>query len=199
VKIVISEKRSYYQNEWPLTHVEGKKVHQSDAQLVLCFADPNLLRDGNCEAGLEALYPEADIITISTSGEILGDNASEGGAVAIALQFETSQLEVQVVKVKDGSESYQAGALLMASLCKKELPAGILLFSDGSIVNGGALLAGIASLNTERIPIMGGLAGDGKRFEQTLIGVNGKAQENCCNRAIWYAPYFRVGNWWWLG
>jgi hypothetical protein len=48
----------------------------------------------------------------------------------------------------------------------------IFILSDGGKVNGSELVRGIESVVQHKIPVTGGLAGDGIRFLSTLVGLN---------------------------
>ena len=50
--------------------------------------------------------------------------------------------------------------------------AGVLVLSDGLGVNGTRLVAGITATLGERVPLSGGLAGDGPRFARTVVGLD---------------------------
>ncbi|WP_304131647.1 FIST signal transduction protein, partial [Mesonia mobilis] len=59
----------------------------------------------------------------------------------------------------------------------KENLQHIFIISEGSFVNGSALINGLEENNTQNIKISGGLCGDNERFEKTLVAYNETPKE----------------------
>jgi hypothetical protein len=72
--------------------------------------------------------------------------------------------------------------------------AGIFVLSDGLNVNGSELVAGIASHVGDRIPLTGGLAGDGAKFEETLVGGDGPPRSGQVAAVGFYGAAVRIGH-----
>jgi hypothetical protein len=64
--------------------------------------------------------------------------------------------------------SYEAGERLGVELDGPGL-AGVLLLSDGTLVNGSELVQGLAAQLPHGVPVSGGLAGDQAQFESTWV------------------------------
>lgn len=141
-------------------------------QMVLFFAAPSAISRDSATTQLSQFYPTAAIVGCTTGGEILGPDLYEDSIVATAIEFEHSQVQILSETVGEPSQSFECGARLATALQHEDLRA-ILLFCDGLCVNGAALASGINSVCQGKIPVIGGLAGDGARFGSTMAGVNG--------------------------
>jgi hypothetical protein len=74
------------------------------------------------------------------------------------------------VSEKCGSRA--VGASLAKQLSDPEL-SHVFALSDGQLVNGGELASGFNENLSDSVRLTGGMAGDGDRFECTLVGLNG--------------------------
>lgn len=145
-------------------------VPVKDAQLVLCFANKSILEAAAFYPELKTKFPEALIVTCSTAGEICHRTVSDHGAVAAVLQFDHTRLRKASVNIGDYHNSYDAATALVQQLPSEGL-VYLLVFSDGSLVNGSELVKGLKAAAPE-VPITGGLAGDGADFNGTLVGID---------------------------
>ncbi|WP_338876099.1 FIST N-terminal domain-containing protein [Spirosoma sp. SC4-14] len=141
------------------------------AHLVLTFGERKLLESTIPYSYLHALYPNAQIVINSTSGEIISDKVQDNSLVVTAIEFEKSTVRTVQVDIFDHKESYQAGEAIAHALDDANL-AAIILISDGGVVNGSDLIEGTNRSLNRLVPVIGGLAGDADRFERTLVGVN---------------------------
>ncbi|GAB3939588.1 FIST N-terminal domain-containing protein [Spirosoma harenae] len=141
------------------------------ANLVFAFGERRLLEATNLYDQLRPVYPNAQIVINSTSGEILGDKVYDDTVVVTATQFEKSSVQTVQLDISNHKESYQVGEQLARSLDKEDLLA-IILISDGGVVNGSELIEASNRWLNRPIPVIGGLAGDGDRFERTVVGLN---------------------------
>lgn len=142
----------------------------NQVQLVLVFGNKELIKT-NVYESLRKHFPNAAIVITSTAGEIFQDEVLDDSIVVAALQFEKTTVETSSINIKDFSNSFEAGEQLIANLPKEGL-AHILVFSDGSIVNGSELVKGIKTKMPKKLMVTGGLAGDGSHFVSTLVGIN---------------------------
>jgi hypothetical protein len=88
--------------------------------------------------------------------------------------------------------SFQAGAWLAQQLEPEGL-VHVLLLSEGVEVNGSALVAGMAQHLPDRVGITGGLAGDGTRFQETLLLWEGQPEPYSILALGFYSTRLRVG------
>lgn len=147
-----------------------------DAHLVLLFGSREAVSDVRLLADVRRDYPKAIVAGGSTAGEIAGTSVLDDTLVATAVRFRASTARAAEVTLKDGGgASVQAGMDLARALPAAGL-VHVLVFSDGSNVNGSELVRGMASVLPKSVAVTGGLAGDGPRFERTVtVGPAGAA------------------------
>ncbi|MEN9446128.1 MAG: hypothetical protein RL728_640 [Bacteroidota bacterium] len=165
----------------------------SKCQLVLAFGAPELLKMPQHYEYLRALYPNADIVSSSTAGEILQDGVYDDSIVAIAIQLENSSLKTIKTKINEHTDSYAAGVSLKKRLDREDL-SGIFIISDGLMVDGAALVRGFSDNNEKKIPITGGLAGDAARFQKTYTGLNEVAEQGNIIAIGFYGEHIHIGH-----
>ncbi len=134
--------------------------------LVLAFGSVDALQKG-ADAIAQA-FPYAQRAGCSTAGEISAHGVDDGTLVVTALHFDQARV-AQVSTVLAGMEdSFAAGRRLVTGLPVVGLKA-ILIFGQGVQINGSAVLSGMTDIVGSRIPITGGLAGDGGAFVRTFV------------------------------
>jgi hypothetical protein len=156
-------------------------------QLGLVFGSPARLRQQSLLAEVERRYPGAAIYGCSTAGEILGGQVTEDSLVVTWIEFGSSWVKGWTVPVVDGADSYRAGLELGKGVDPKELVM-LIVFSDGTRVNGSELLRGLAERLPAGVKLAGGLAGDGDRFQETLVVAEGKASSGVIAAIGLYGP-----------
>ncbi|HAR20905.1 MAG TPA: histidine kinase [Cytophagales bacterium] len=161
-------------------------------QLVLAFGDRYLISDPIRFKELKSFYPNAQIVMASTSGEIQGSNVTDGTIVVSALEFTKTKIKVAKSNIQDSNDTYECGKSLGKELIADDL-AHILIIADGHKVNGSELVSGMNLNNSLHIPITGGLAGDGDRFEKTLVGINEIPSEGNVVAIGFYGNNLKVG------
>lgn len=143
------------------------------ADLVLVFAGRDTLATLD-HAALTTAFPQAIIVSVSTAGEILQDSVYDSGVAITAIDFHRTTLQTARIYISDYRDSITAGRTLISHLPPQGL-RHVLVFADGSLVNGSDLTRGMNLDLPAGVTISGGLAGDGARFEQTLVGLDGPA------------------------
>jgi hypothetical protein len=151
---------------WTVTGKRG-----ATASLVLYFAAPGTLPGDTILADLRAAYGDAPILGCTTGGEILGPEVIDDSVVVTALGFDQAKVRVTDHDLSDVSQSRTIGATLARDLAGPDLRA-IFILSDGTNVNGDALVAGCMEAVAADVVVTGGLAGDGARFKSTAVGCN---------------------------
>lgn len=155
--------------------LRGKKEFSGgiapEVNLVLGFGFKPLLEGSGLYETLHQQFPNATIALCSSSGEIHHTEVYDDSITLLTMSFEQTELRDRVVNIKDHPNSFSAGAEVVKDLMAEDLQH-ILILSDGSLVNGSELVKGIQSVIPDRIPITGGLAGDGADFNYTLVGLN---------------------------
>ncbi len=162
------------------------------SHLVLAFGGRDPLSDPERFAELREIYPDARIITCSTSGEILGSAVYDDSITVTAVAFDSSTVRIADLKVEESSESFDAGRRLVEALPQEGL-VHVFVLSDGQRVNGSELVKGLAQGLGEDISITGGLAGDGTRFQKTLVGLDKPPGEGNVVAVGLYGDRLRVG------
>lgn len=144
-------------------------------QLVLFFGASDVLESGERYQDLRGRYPNAHTIGCTSAGEIIGEDVYDESVVASAVEFKDTPLSVASVSIGTTTDSFQAGVQLGNELNRPDL-RGILVISEGIQVNGSELVRGIVSVVGDKIPVTGGLAGDGARFQVTRVGCDSKPE-----------------------
>ncbi|MBX7241349.1 MAG: FIST C-terminal domain-containing protein [Bacteroidia bacterium] len=162
-------------------------------QLVLAFGHRDIIQNSEHYQVLRLIYPNANIIFCSTSGEIIDTKVSDESIVVSALYFENTPIQVVRTTLKGSDESYEAGKKIAESLFKEDI-IHMLVFSDGQIVNGSELVRGINENLRIQIPVCGGLAGDNARFERTAVGLNETPREGQIIAVGFYGTSLKVGH-----
>ncbi|TDB65233.1 FIST signal transduction protein [Arundinibacter roseus] len=164
----------YRNQEWEVLSTPTDFSADS-AQLVLAFGERHCLEECLPYAFLREKYPQAEIVINSTAGEIYNDTVNDYTIIVTAIQFQKTQVKAVQYQIQDHYESGSVGEKIGKELAADDL-AAILLISDGSRVNGSALLVSLNAQVKENTSISGGLAGDEARFEKTLVGLNQEAE-----------------------
>ncbi len=152
-------------------HIDSHLVNESQVALVLCFASKTMLQQPKAYQHVRDKFPSAEIALCSTSGEIYHNQVEDHAFVVVAMEFETTKIVAASVNIKNYSNSYLAAASLAKQLPQADL-VHLLIFSDGSLVNGSDLVKGLSTQINKQVMVTGGLAGDDAAFSSTLVGLN---------------------------
>ena len=173
--------------DWDITNIQLQ-----DAQLVLVFAGIDVIENCKYYESLSAAYPQANIVLVSTSGEIHGNEMFENSASATAIHFENTPLRISTKENTAGKDAELIGMEITKDLLQDDLKH-ILLFSEGGHMNGDHLIAGISKHLPKNIAVTGGLAGDSARFAKTMMGLNNTVSENLVVAIGLYGNAIEVG------
>lgn len=165
----------YSLSEWS-DHIHGDISRNPDTQLALCFAAKEILKDKNTFLHLKNEFPGAEITYCSTAGEIFNDTVKDNTIVIVAMEFEKTTIHTAAIDIKDFENSHAAGFDLVGHLPAEDL-CYIMVFSDGSLVNGSELVKGLSAAAGSHVLISGGIAADGNQFKSTLVGLNSEISE----------------------
>jgi len=183
------------QNKW--TAAGGWKpgapgALRDSAQLVLVFGATAIMKDPQHYEAIRTAYPGAHIMGGTTSGEICGTSVADDSLVVTAVHFEHTALKGARVKLDDMERSFEAGEQLAKMLDHHEL-AHVFVISDGLKVNGSELVKGLAANLPPSVAITGGLAGDGPRFERTLVCFDAPPESGIVAALGLYGNRLKVG------
>jgi len=179
--------------------VRDDKFPPEECNMVLVFGSRNLLADPGVYALVRHSYPQAEIVLNTTAGEIIDTQVNEDSISLTAVHFEKTRVVSVAVNIDEVKNSFDAGKSLSGLLPVEELK-NVLVISDGQKVNGSELVAGLQSYLPEGTVITGGLAGDGSRFQKTLVGLNESPVEGRIVLVAFYGSdlqmtYGSVGGW----
>lgn len=177
------------QSEWVLA---SGSLGTAQAQLLLVFGSREALSDPEKLQWLHARYPQAALLGCSSAGEICGTQVLDGTLVATAIHFENTPIQLVESDIGDTSDSFQAGETLARLLEPKGL-VHVLVLSDGIQVNGSKLVKGLRAGLPGHVNVTGGLAGDGARFQTTLVLTNQGAQSGRIALLGLYGDQIQVG------
>lgn len=162
------------------TPKDGFKATQSNlgdkAQVIFYFGSNDILSNPSIYGAFKERYPKAEILGCSTGGEILNEEVNDDTCVYMALSFDKTKVKAVSEFIKSYEDSYRVGEKLGKQLNTPDL-RGVMMLSEGLVVNGSDLVKGMNSqIDTTKVTVSGGLAGDGGRFKQTLVGCNDNPQ-----------------------
>lgn len=161
--------------------------------LVLVFGPNELIGSPTLYTELRAQYPDAVILLGSTAGEITDTSVSDNTLSLTAIAFEHTTIKYAGVHLQQKETSFEAGMRLAQQIDQHNL-RNVLIISDGRNVNGSELVLGLQRSLADNILITGGLAGDGVRFTQTLVGLNSTATENYIAAVAFYGEALSVAS-----
>ena len=164
----------YENKQW---RIEENILDKNCVDIVFVFGDRVCMKSGESFESLKALYPNADIIGCSSSGNILGASISQSSMIATAISFEHAHVEVSVQDFSSQDNLYDVSQKLVNGLPKENLQH-IFILSDGLTMNGSILAKGVNDAVDADISITGGLAGDGTEFLETWVIANEEGKQN---------------------
>jgi hypothetical protein len=167
--------------------------HSGAADLVLFFGTRAALACGARYGELRAMFPRAHLLGCSTGGQIREDDVTDDEIAAVALRFDATKLRLACEAAPSPERSRGCGEAIGRALKGDDL-AGIFVLSDGLNVNGSELVAGITSMVGPGVSLTGGLAGDGARFEETLVGADCPPRPHTVGAVGFYGSAVRIGH-----
>jgi len=165
---------------------------RESAQLVLVFGATAILHDSQRIQDIRQAYPRAHVLGCSTAGEICGPRVFDDSLVATAVHFDDTRLQAAKIDLSEVPDSFRAGERLALALDHTGL-VHVLVLSDGTRVNGSELVRGLAAHLPPHVAITGGLAGDGARFDQTLVCLDGMPESGQIAIIGFYGTRLKVG------
>lgn len=167
---MLIEQKLLLKNQWEF--VGSKRNADSyKSTLVLIFGSYDKIKNEDLLASIKRDYPSANIVFCSTAGEIAGARSFENSVSVTAIQFEKTPVKCIATNISKHSNSFETGKFLRSSFDDNGLKF-VFVISDGTLINGSELVAGLNEANTTGVLITGGLAGDGDKFEKTVTSLN---------------------------
>jgi hypothetical protein len=162
------------------------------AGLVLVFGSPSALNGAEPLTALVRRYPEALLVGCSTAGEICGTRVTDRSLVATAVAFEATPMVAGRVRIREASQSFEAGRQLAAAIPTAGLCHAFVL-SDGLGVNGSELVRGLRTGLPPNVSLTGGLSGDGADFHRTYVIWQGRPESGIATIVGFYGDRLTVG------
>ena len=161
-------------------------------QLVFVFGGRAEVAKPEQFASLKQLYPDAHILVCSTAGEILDTRVYDNSLSVTAVQFEKTHLKFAETTIADVGDSEAKGRELAKMLSHDDL-AHVMIFSDGLMINGTALVNGLTAELPPHVSATGGLTGDGADFKITLVGLDEVPKQNNIILIGFYGQSLKIG------
>lgn len=161
------------------------------ADLVFVFGKRERLTDTDVVNRINEFFKGASVVFSSGSGEIKDAEVVDDDLVITSLVFSSKCFRVKLYNINNYKTSYEAGQTIGFDSLGEDTKH-LLLFADGSLVNGSELVRGINSVVPRSIGVSGGLAGDGTSFEKTLVGVNSDVKEGNIVSVEFYGEKIKV-------
>ncbi|GLY15041.1 hypothetical protein Kisp01_20560 [Kineosporia sp. NBRC 101677] len=146
-------------------------------------------------AEVVAAYPRSVLIGCSTAGEILGETIEDGTLTIAVTRFRSTRLTLLERDMGGTGDSYLTGRDLAEEMLAADGDLkGVLVLSDGLLANGAELARGLSEACRGRALVIGGLAGDGIRFEQTRVLSGGRPRSGVVTLLGLSGPDVRIGH-----
>ena len=116
-------------------------------------------------------FPQAQLIGCSSAGEILDTEVFSNSITVTAVQFESTPYKIHEIDFEPDTPSETLAHKLAQGLDTRDLKLCFVL-SDGLNINGSRFVDSLRELLPANCLLTGGLAGDGKRFQETLVCLN---------------------------
>jgi hypothetical protein len=186
-----TEQRNWTSNKgW---HQASDKGLNGSANFVTVFGSRDALSNPERFNEIKAFYPNAQIMSGTTSGEIFNDSVYDDSIVVSAVEFEKTKIKSIKVNINEhNGDSYATGAAIAKQLKAADLKH-VFILSDGLKVNGSELSRGLNDALENKVTVTGGLAGDAAKFEKTLVGLNETPSEGNIVAVGFYGADLKVG------
>lgn len=156
-----------------------------NVQLVLCFGDSNLFH-GNQASLIRSTFPNAQIAGCTTAGNIHGDSVHENdiSLSVTAIEFERTNIAVFSEPVTVDTDCADLGQKIADKLVEAQSAEAnapevqpvehnrlrhVIVLSEGLLLKGDALSAGLSQGLPTGVTVTGGMAGQGMQYQDTRV------------------------------
>lgn len=160
-----------FENNSFVRELNNDNLDFNDLDLVLGFGSRDLLSDEKVFDQLKNKFPDSQLILCSSAGEVYENEVLDNTISLTGIKFSSTVIKTYEVDITAFENSFQAGSSLIGKFDQENLKL-VLILSDGGKVNGSELVNGMNAVKKDEVLIVGGLAGDGSRFEKTVVGLN---------------------------
>lgn len=167
--------------------------HELDSPrtVVFVFGAPEYAKNDAPFADLRAAFPTSHIVGCSTAGEIHERAILDRSVSVLVARFDRTEIRIAYEPVTR-QQSFGAGVRLASAIAREDL-RGCFVLSSGHDVNGSRLTEGLRSV-LDRMPVSGGLAGDGTRFGETWVLADGAPRAGLSCIVGFYGDAIRLGH-----
>lgn len=123
-------------------------------------------------ADLFAQFPNAIMVGCSGAGEVASDFIYDHHLIATLVRYTGKALTQWTYPIAKGKSEDLSKDLALK--INKEKANGLLIFSDGLLLDGAQFAHGLKTTLKSPLPIIGGMAGDGTQFKETFVVSNGQ-------------------------
>lgn len=180
-----------YDKEWIKNSGDLEETEHNQVDIVFIFGHTDVVKDEKRFFEIKQRYPNAHIVGSSTSGNVVAAEVSSYELTATAVNFEKSSVAVSHLTFSDDDDIEELSVGLISNL-KQDNLKHIFVISDGLLINGSQLARGINNINNN-IPVTGGMAGDGDRFQETYVIADGVAKQRTIVAIGFYGDDLSVG------
>lgn len=157
-----------------------QKIAPAKPGLAIVFASTFFTQSDILRGVQSVLGPDVPLAGASTAGELTDKGPVKTDSVVVMLL--SSDTVKFAVGVAEGvaEESYGAGTNLYGQITASlgEAPKLVSIFADGLTANPVQIIKGLEEAAHEKLPIVGGSAGDNGKFKQTFQYCNGQVYSN---------------------
>ena len=168
-------------------------IQDPQKSLVIVFGSSSFLESPERVQTISQTFSGIPMIGCSTSGEVFGNEIKDDSLVGGVLQFDWTTVKTATVPIPDPTQSFHVGQQIANDLLGPDLK-GVLVLSDGLLVNGSELIRGLNAVLPESVVITGGLAGDGDRFKQTWVIQNNVPTGGMVTAVGFYGDRIHLGH-----
>jgi hypothetical protein len=176
---------------WPASSATDAATGASP-QLVLTFGSRHALERRAPWDEIRTRWPSAVVLTCSTGGEIADTRVHDDSIVITVVHFAQAWVRGACTEIGGESDSSGAGRRLAAALPAEGLRHAFVL-APGVDVNGSGLVRGLSAALPPGVAVTGGLAADGDRFAQTIVGLDDRAGPRIAAAVGFYGERLLVG------
>jgi len=172
---------------------QGPDNSDINPQIGFIFGNIKLYQNTDVFEQVSKIYPTTLFTGCSTAGEIANNEIWDDSLVFTLIEFNKTTVKGDSVLLSDADSIYEAGKMVAKKLPQKEL-RHIIVLSEGIDVNGSELVRGITEVLPKDVPLTGGLAGDGNRFESTFVLLGSESARNKVVVIGFYGDSIRIGH-----
>jgi hypothetical protein len=140
---------------------------------------------------LQKKYPNSEIVTTSSAGNIIDDQLLDDTIIATCIEFEKTTLKTGSFIL--GEEPDETLGKKIASHFNSEDLSYLMILSNMGI-NAGNIIKGVNQVLKDTVTVSGGVAGDDNRFEKTLVGINNNITNNQLVGIAFYGKHLNVSH-----